>query len=236
MAHLPARDTAPADVDPFTEQNPWQPPTAQENASAQRGPAPTSNTYAAGGHSGDLPPPKVINDNPPGWSGDHPERELEPYLKKLCMWLMSTRTMKTQPGMPIFNHATGDLNVIINELEVEDLISEDSGWGVFEHIQKRNEGMLQYCIRRDKLFKQLTKEGWEIPSMAKGYILLRDAHLPEKARDLIEMWTSGNYEYAEMQKYLKRLERPVPRACGARITGLVWVLENPNRQTPLWEW
>ena len=51
------------------------------------------------------------------------------------MWLMSTRTMKTQQGMTIFILATGDLNVIINELEVEDFISEDSGWGVFKRIQ-----------------------------------------------------------------------------------------------------
>ena len=49
--------------------------------------------------------------------------------------------------------------------------------------------MLQYCIRRDKLFKSLAKEGWSIPDEAKGYILLRDAILPEKARDLIEMWS-----------------------------------------------
>ena len=94
-------------------------------------------------------------------------------------------------------------------------------------VRRRNEGMLQYTIRRDKLFKQLTKEGWEVPSLAKGYILLRDAHLPEKARDLIEMWTSGVYEYAEIQKYLKRLERPVPGAGGTRITGLVGFEEEP---------
>ena len=34
------------------------------------------------------------------------------------------------------------------------------------------------------------------------------------------MWTSGNYEYAEMQKYVKCLDRPVPGAGGTRITGL----------------
>ena len=95
MAHLPSvseGDTSLADtgVDPFTVRDPWQPPTAPEDASAQRAPAPTSNTYAAGGQGGDLPPPKVINDNPPGWNSDHSERELEPYLKKLRRWLMST--------------------------------------------------------------------------------------------------------------------------------------------------
>ena len=93
--------------------------------------------------------------------------------------------------------------------------------------------MLQYCIRRDKLFKQLTKEGWEIPSIAKGYVLLsrRDAHFPEKARDFIEMWCFGNYEYADMQKYLKRLERPVPGAGGTRITGRVGFGESEPTET-----
>ena len=81
--------------------------------------------------------------------------------------------------------------------------------------------MLQSCIRRDKLFNQLAKAGLDIPSTANGYILLRDVHLPETARDLIEMWTSGNYEYAEMQKYFKRLERPVLGAGGTRIMGRV---------------
>ena len=78
--------------------------------------------------------------------------------------------------------------------------------------------MLQYVLRRDKLFKKLGKEGWTIPPEVKAYILFRDAHLPDKARDLIEMWTGGVYEYAEMQKYFKRLERPTPGG-GARITG-----------------
>lgn len=58
--------------------------------------------------------------------------------------------------------------------------------------------MLQYCIRRDTPFKQLGKEGWDIPSAAKGYILLRDAHLPDKTQELIEdfwkLWVRRNAE------------------------------------------
>ena len=68
--------------------------------------------------------------------------------------------------------------------------------------------------------QKLAKEGWEVPSLAKGYILLKDAHLPDKARDLIEMWSGGVYEYADMQKWLKRLERPIPGSGGLRLTGL----------------
>jgi hypothetical protein len=150
--------------------------------------------------------------------------------------------------MTIFNHATGDLKLVINELELHELCSEDSGSLVSKHIyeayeeymekklpqsiesgiydkdvsRRRGEGMLQYCIRRDKLFKSLTKEGWDIPIAAKGYILLRDAHLPEKARDLIEMWSGGDYDYPSLQKLLKKLERPTPGSTdGKRITGMI---------------
>ena len=76
-------------------------------------------------------------------------------------------------------------------------------------VRRRGEGMLQYCIRPDKLFKSLTKEGWDIPPAAKGYILFRDAHIPENARGLIEMWSGGDYEYPDMQRFLKKLERPI---------------------------
>ena len=35
------------------------------------------------------------------------------------------------------------------------------------------------------------------------------------------MWSGGDYEYPQMQKHLKKLERPVPGSGGQRITGLV---------------
>ena len=60
-------------------------------------------------------------------------------------------------------------------------------------VRRKGENMLQYCTRRNTLFKKLAKEGWDIPSETKGYILLRDANLNDKARDLIEMWSGGVY-------------------------------------------
>ena len=197
------------------------------------------------------PPTRIIHDTPPGWDGSHPDRELEPYIKLLKGWLATTRTQKTQQGMTILHYSSGDLKVIINELEVDVLCADDSGEVVLKHIQsqymeylekklpqkieqcffdrdlarKKGESMLQYCTRRNTLFKQLAKEGWEIPELPKGYILLRDANLPDKARDLIEMWSGGIYNYTEMQQYLKRLERPMPGSGGMRLTGLTAFLD-----------
>ena len=120
-------------VDVMVADDPWARSTANPEGNApqaqeQQGlaaPPYTSRAYATG--ATDAPPPRIIHDNPPGWSGEQPDRELEPYLKKLRGWLMTTRTFKTQQGMTIFNFATGDLNVIINELEIEELTGDDSG-------------------------------------------------------------------------------------------------------------
>ena len=70
MAHLPAEEPSPAYVDPLTHIDPWQHPTAEEDLSAQQNATPVSNTYATGARDGDFPPPRMINDNPPGWNGD----------------------------------------------------------------------------------------------------------------------------------------------------------------------
>ena len=98
--------------------------------------------------------------------------------------------------MTILNYASGDLKGIINELEVSELTSDQSGDITFKHVQaayreytekklpqaieqaifdkdtprRKGEGMLQYCTRREQLFKKLKKEGCDLPDTAKGYI------------------------------------------------------------------
>ena len=143
---------------------------------------------------------------------------------------------RTQRGITVLHYATGGLKVIVNELEVEELAAEDSGDAVCKHVcssfvvytekklpqaiengnydkdvmRKKGEGMLKYVTRRHISFNELTKEGWDIPPLAKGYILMRVANLLDKARDLVEMSSGGDYKYEGMQRYLKRLERPIP--------------------------
>ena len=196
------------------------------------------------------PPARIVHDVPPTWDGSNPEKELEPYLKLLSGWLQTTRTLKTQRGMIILNFATGDLKLIVNELEVEHLTSEDSGDIVLKHVQssfaeyqekkmpnaieaaiydkdtrrRRGEGMLQYCARRKTHFKELKKQGIDLPDQAKGYILMRDAQLTDKARELLEMWSGGTYPYdattPNMNTWLKKLERPVPGTDVKKLLGL----------------
>ena len=72
---------------------------------------------------------------PPVWDGKDPDNQAEPYLKLLSGWLNTTRTMKTQRGMTILHHSHGDLKLLVNELDIDILTSEDSGQTVFDHIK-----------------------------------------------------------------------------------------------------
>ena len=80
-----------------------------------------------------------------------------------------------------------------------------------------------------QVFEKLDREGWSILEGAKSYILLWDAHLPDKARNLIDIRIAGLYIFSEMQQDRKRLERPIPGTGCQRITGLTaFVEEQPS--------
>ena len=250
---------APAPEDPVFAGDPWGANTGAGGArTTDRDPRPTETaTIGSVTTASQEPPPmRIIHDIPPCWNGNNPEKELEPYLKLLRAWLITTKTLKSQRAVVIMHHATGDLRKVLDAMELEDLTAEDSGEQVVKLISSeyaeylikklpaaieaglydsnvarhRNESMLQYCQRRNTLFKKLDKEGWVIPPKVKAYILLRDARLPDKARDLIEMWTQGEYDYEPMVKYLKKLERPVPGSNQQRITGLIAFTEEAPAQ------
>ena len=140
--------------------------------------------------------------------------------------------------MLIMRFANGDLKRLLDTLDIEQLTGPDSGQETADFIKdeysefivkkknlrleealydtdrlrKNGEGLVQYIARRKDRFNKLQKEGWTIPDDVKGYLLYRDAHLPDRARELIELWTHGSYDWELMQQTLKKLERPVPGA------------------------
>jgi hypothetical protein len=87
---------------------------------------------------------KVINDQPPVWDGRDAENHAVVYLKQLKGWLRTTRTMKSQRGMVILNYTQADLKLVVDELDIEILTSEDGGEQVYRHIEKR------YCHYLEK--------------------------------------------------------------------------------------
>ena len=74
----------------------------------------------------------------------------------------------------------------------------------------RKEKVWSPTSRRKDRFNKLHKEGWTIPEDVKGYLLYRGAHLPDKSKELIELWTGGSYDWTVMQQNMKKLERPIP--------------------------
>ena len=102
-----------------------------------------------------------------------------------------------------------------------------------DRLRKNGEGLVNYIARRKDRFNKLQKEGWTIPDDVKGYLLYRDAHLPEKARELIEMWTKGEYDWENMQVHMKALERLTPGPQNGnqprtRMLGMVGFQESVN--------
>ena len=113
----------------------WAASDAQPANAPQRGGgvyASDSNTRPAGVEP---PPQRIIHDVPPVWNGQKPETQAEPYLKLLGGWLATTRTQPKQRGMTILQYADGDLKVLINELDIHTLTSDDSGQLVYDHVK-----------------------------------------------------------------------------------------------------
>ena len=64
--------------------------------------------------------------------------------------------------------------------------------------------MLQYISRKKTLINDLEKAECPLPSQFKGYMLLRDARLPQKTLDT---WSHGDYDYDVVACNLRKLER-----------------------------
>ena len=125
-----------------------------------------------------------MHDNPPEWDGIAPQQNLEPYLKLLKGWLVTTNTIPSQRGLIIMNYRKGDLRKLLDNFEIEDLTTKDSGQVAYDYIEaeysqfivskktlrieeafydsdrcrKKGEGLVTYISRRKDRFHKLQKE------------------------------------------------------------------------------
>ena len=76
-----------------------------------------------------------MHDVPPEWDGMDPHKNLEPYLKLLQGWLLTTATIPQQRGLIIMNYAKGDLRRLLDNLELEELTTKDSGQRAYDYIK-----------------------------------------------------------------------------------------------------
>ncbi len=196
---------------------------------------------------------RMINDYPPVWDGKDPLAMLEPYLKELQGWMVTTRVPKTQQGLSILRKATGDLLILVNELDIEMLTSENSGsivsqktktayWEfleteeyyagryealLYEKNGKRQSGerVITYISRKKTLMRNLERVDKELQSNFKGCCLLRDARLDQKQAEMIHNWTKGRMSFDKVEENLKSIERPNPSAyIGEQIKSLTWAM------------
>eukprot|EP00971_Amphidinium_carterae_P348080 6490310-Amphidinium_carterae.1 len=173
-------------------------------------------------------------DVPPRWDGTAPESQLEPFLRALNAWLMTTRVPLKQQGVVLMTHLGGDLRTIAAELEISEITTESGGEKIYELIEQtyqwttirnlpakfeaalfsqsgqrsKGESLLAYTARKLALLKELKRAGVELPSSARGLTVLRDARLSKADQDAVLFWTRGEYDEVAVVDSLRRLERP----------------------------
>ena len=138
-----------------------------------------------------------VHDIPPTWDGTKPETQLEPYLKALRGWMLTTRTLKAQRGYVIVQYVQGELKQLLNYFDLDTLFSENGAEHCFNRILKhyqeflkkqlpkvldealfdkdtyrrKQESFLSYTMRRQYQWDALEKQGWTIPDEPKAYLL-----------------------------------------------------------------
>eukprot|EP00971_Amphidinium_carterae_P031066 611384-Amphidinium_carterae.4 len=173
-------------------------------------------------------------DVPPKWDGTAPETQLEPFLRALKAWLMTTRVPLKQQGVVLMTHLGGDLRTIAAELEISEVTGESCGEKIYALIEQtyqwttirnppakfeaalfsqsgqrsKGESLLSYTARKIALLKELKRAGVDLPSPARGLTVLRDARLSKAEQDAVLFWTRGEYDEEVVVDSLRRLERP----------------------------
>ena len=79
---------------------------------------------------------RFMHDVPHSLDGTDPDYQVESFLKHLYEWLQTTRSLKQQQGMTILHYTTGDVRLVISELDVTTLAAMEGGEQVFKHLQK----------------------------------------------------------------------------------------------------
>eukprot|EP00971_Amphidinium_carterae_P200414 3977026-Amphidinium_carterae.1 len=188
----------------------------------------------------------------PSWDGKNPEVHIEPYLKSLRGWLLTTRTPKQQQGLLLLSSAKDDLKLIINELSLDDLTQPDGGERVYQLInntfdwalkrtlprkleaclygssgeRQRAEGFLAYTARKLQQYRELEQSGLALPSQVKGYIMAKHGKLTNAQWETMTTWTAGSLEMSTVSEALRRLDRPTGAGSAQRDSAAIVLFQN----------
>eukprot|EP00971_Amphidinium_carterae_P104123 2062130-Amphidinium_carterae.2 len=183
----------------------------------------------------------------PSWNGEKPETQLVGYLKAVKAWHLVTRLPLRQRGIALLSQTSGDLRALLSTLEVEELTSETAVETMVSLLEtefqwllqrtmpqrfeaalfsvagtrQRQESLLACTARKATLLRELGHSGLELPDLATGLIMLRDAHLSKSEQDAIHQWAQGDFAYDKTVTVLRNLDR-LPQAAAPTSKSILY--------------
>ncbi len=172
-------------------------------------------------------------DPPPGYDGLNPEVTFRLFEKNLRLWQFETDVPQRKQGAKLLRVLTGTARMAVEELEYEQIASEDGLKNIVNclrdyynpHLEVSlprafesavygaprggKESFSEYVHRMERGFTLLAKEGVTLPSGAVGYIIFRQSSLNEAQEQRVQTWCEGKYDREPIIKALRRLDKVV---------------------------
>ena len=216
MADLDEETSPPAATAPFSA------------ATAQEAPVASASTGggAAEGYGRDRDPP-------PGYDGLNPEVTFRLFEKNLRLWQFETDVPLRKQGAKLLRVLTGTARMAVEELEYEQIASEDGLKNIVNRLREYytphlevslprafenavygaprggKESFSEYVHRMERGFTLLTKEGVTLPPGAMGYIIYRQSSLNEAQEQRVQTWCEGKYDRGPIIQALRRLDKVI---------------------------
>lgn len=207
------------------------PPAASAPFSAATAqPAPqTSASTGGGSHEGY----GRDRDPPPGYDGLNPEVTFRLFEKNLRLWQFETDVPLKKQGAKLLRVLTGSARMAVEELEYEQIASEDGLKNIVNRLREyytphleislprafenavygaprgAKESFSEYVHRMERGFTLLVKEGVTLPPGAMGYIIYRQSSLNEAQEQRVQTWCEGKYERGPIIQALRRLDKVI---------------------------
>lgn len=170
-------------------------------------------------------------DPPPAWDGLDPEGTFKAFCKDMRLWEGSTDIEPSRRGAKLLRRLTGVARAAVDDVEVEDILAPEGvktimtklidtfslhldqtfpralEKAIYQEARRRDEGFIEYIARVQAQFRDLNKEGQDLDTVVKGYILMRHAKLSQVQDDQVKTWTQGAMQEPEVIKALRKLDK-----------------------------
>ena len=177
-------------------------------------------------------------DPPPGYDGVDPETTFRAFEKSLKLWQFETDVPLRKQGAKLLRALTGAARLAVEELEYEQIASEDGIKNVVNRLREyfaphlevsmprafeaavygqprqSKETYAEYVHRMQRNFSLLSKEGVDLPSGAKGYIIFRQSSLTEAHDQRVQTWCEGSYDEKVIIRSLRKLDKVIKEKSG----------------------